>query len=31
LAESFRRYQVTGGMPESVAVFLCYNGMEKVE
>ncbi|MDR0691402.1 MAG: AAA family ATPase [Prevotellaceae bacterium] len=31
LTESFRRYQVTGGMPEAVAGFLDNKGMEKVE
>jgi predicted AAA+ superfamily ATPase len=31
LEESFRRYQVTGGMPESVAGFLDNKGMEGVE
>ena len=31
LAESFHRYQVTGGMPEAAAVFLDNKGMEQVE
>ena len=31
LAESFHRYQVTGGMPEAVSDFLDNKGMEKVE
>ena len=31
LTESFRRYQVTGGMPEATANFLDNKGMERVE
>ena len=31
LTESFRRYQVTGGMPESASNFLDNKGMERVE
>jgi len=31
LTESFRRYQVTGGMPEAAANFLDNKGMERVE
>ena len=31
LAESFHRYQVTGGMPEVAAGFLSNKGMERVE
>ena len=31
LAESFRRYQVTGGMPEAASVFLDSKGTEQVE
>ena len=31
LTEIFRRYQVTGGMPEAVANFLDNKGMERVE
>ena len=31
LTESFRRYQVIGGMPEAAAAFLDNKGMEKVE
>jgi predicted AAA+ superfamily ATPase len=31
LTESFRRYQVTGGMPEAAAAFLDNKGMECVE
>ena len=31
LIESFRRYQVTGGMPKAVSDFLDNTGMEKVE
>ena len=31
LTESFRRYQVTGGMPEAASVFLDNNGMAQVE
>ena len=31
LTESFRRYQVTGGMPEAAADFLDNKGMERVE
>ena len=31
MTESFRRYQVTGGMPEAASVFLDNKGMETVE
>ena len=31
LTETFRRYQVTGGMPEAASDFLDNKGMERVE